>query len=256
MPDTAAANTRRIEGTPFHGQHAVVTGGSRGIGAAVAAELSRLGATVTTMSRSGTPPAIRADVRDPDSVASAFEAAVRRNGPIHILVNNAGAAGSAPFARMALSHWREMIDVNLNSTFLCSRAVVPAMTKARYGRIVNVASITGLKGAAYIAAYTAAKHGVIGLTRALAVELAPVGITVNAVCPSYTETDLLSNAVGNIVVKTGRSAEDVRKELLAKNPLGRFITPEEVAEAVVWLALPSSASLTGLAIPIAGGEVT
>jgi len=171
-------------------------------------------------------------------------------------VNNAGAAGSAPFGRMSLDHWREMIDVNLNTTFLCSRAVVPAMAKARYGRIVNVASITGLKGAAYIAAYTAAKHGVIGLTRALAVELAPVGVTVNAVCPSYTETDLLTNAVDNIVSKTGRTAEDVRKELLAKSPLGRFITAQEVAQSVVWLALPASAALTGLAVPVAGGEVS
>ena len=254
--DTAPTAARQIEGTPFKGQHAVVTGGTRGIGAAVCAELARLGATVTAISRSAAPPAIRADVRDTDAVAAAFEAAVKQNGPIQILVNNAGAAGSAPFGRMSLDHWREMIDVNLNTTFLCSRAVVPAMAKARYGRIVNVASITGLKGAAYIAAYTAAKHGVIGLTRALAVELAPVGVTVNAVCPSYTETDLLTNAVDNIVSKTGRTAEDVRKELLAKSPLGRFITAQEVAQSVVWLALPASAALTGLAVPVAGGEVS
>ena len=252
--DTAPTADRRIEGTPFHGQHAVVTGGTRGIGAAVAAELARLGATVTAIARTATPPAIRADVRDPDAVTAAFDAAVKRSGPVHILVNNAGAAGSAPFARMELSHWREMIDVNLNTTFLCSRAVVPAMAKARYGRIVNVASITGLKGSAYIAAYTAAKHGVIGLTRALAVELAPVGVTVNAVCPSYTETDLLANAVANIVAKTGRGTDEVRKELAAKNPQGRFVTPEEVASAVAGLALPASAALTGLALPIAGGE--
>src|SRR6185436_7326824 len=145
--DTAPTAVRQIEGTPFKGQHAVVTGGTRGIGAAVCAELARLGATVTAISRSAAPPAIRADVRDPDAVAAAFEAAVKQNGPIQILVNNAGAAGSAPFGRMSLDHWREMIDVNLNTTFLCSRAVVPAMAKARYGRIINVASITGLKGA-------------------------------------------------------------------------------------------------------------
>jgi len=253
--DTTPTRDRRIEGTPFHGQHAVVTGGSRGIGAAVVAELARLGATVTSISRSAVEPAIRADVRDPDAVAAAFQAAVARSGPIHILVNNAGAAGSAPFARMELSHWRDMMEINLTSTFLCSRAVVPAMAKARYGRIVNVASTTGLTGSAYIAAYTAAKHGVIGLTRALAAELAPVGVTVNAVCPSYTETDLLTNAVANIVAKTGRTVEDVRKELLAKSPLGRFITAEEVAQAVAWLALPGSGAMTGLAVPIAGGEV-
>lgn len=254
--ETAPNTARRIEGSPFRGQHAVVTGGTRGIGAAIVGELARLGATVTAMSRTAKAPAIAADVRDPEAVTAAFEIAVKRNGPVAILVNNAGAAGSAPFGRMDLAHWREMIEVNLTSTFLCSRAVVPAMVKARYGRIVNVASTTGLQGGAYIAAYTAAKHGVIGLTRALAVELARTGVTVNAVCPNYTETDLLTNAVANIVGKTGRTAEDVRKELLAKSPLGRFITAEEVAEAVAWLALPSSAALTGLAVPVAGGEVT
>ena len=176
-------------------------------------------------------------------------------GPVAILVNNAGAAESAPFVRTSLALLRRMLEVNLIGTFLCSRAALPDMLEAGFGRIVNVASIAGLKGAAYVSAYCAAKHGVIGLTRALALETATKGITVNAVCPSYTDTDMTRAAVANIVAKTGRSAADAEMELVRKNPQGRLIRPEEVAATVLWLCAPGAEAITGQAIAVAGGEV-
>jgi NAD(P)-dependent dehydrogenase (short-subunit alcohol dehydrogenase family) len=262
---------RRIGGTPLDGQHAVVTGATRGIGAAIADTLARLGAHLTLMGRNrkflderraeiaaahGRRVAVsELNVTDPGSVSAAFRAAAAQ-APIDILVNNAGVAGSAPFHRLDLAHWNMMLATNLTGTYLCAGEVYPAMRERGYGRIVNVASTTGLRGYAYISAYSASKHGVVGLTRSLAMEAAKTGVTINAVCPGYTDTDIVRNSIDNIVAKTGRSPEAALKELVAGNPQGRLIQPYEVAEAVAWLVLPSSGSITGLAIPISGGEVT
>ena len=248
------------------GQHAVVTGGGRGIGAAIATALATEGVMLTLMGRNEAllreraaalpvAQAIRCDVTDETGVAGAFAEATRTLGPVAILINNAGAAESAPFVRTSLELFRRMLDVNLIGTFLCSRAALPDMLEASFGRIVNVASIAGLKGAAYVSAYCAAKHGVIGLTRALALETATKGITVNAVCPSYTDTDMARAAIANIVAKTGRSVEQAEAELVKKNPQGRLIRPEEVAAAVLWLCAPGAEAITGQAIAVAGGEV-
>jgi NAD(P)-dependent dehydrogenase (short-subunit alcohol dehydrogenase family) len=248
------------------GRHAVVTGGGRGIGAAIATALAAAGARVTLMGRNEaqlkekveTLPvgqAVRCDVTEEAAVAAAFAEATRAFGPVAILVNNAGAAESAPFVRTSLELFRRMLDVNLIGTFLCSRAALPDMLEASFGRIVNVASIAGLKGAAYVSAYCAAKHGVIGLTRALALETATKGITVNAVCPSYTDTDMARAAIANIARKTGRSAAAAEAALVEKNPQGRLIRPEEVAATVLWLCAPGAEAITGQAIAVAGGEV-
>jgi NAD(P)-dependent dehydrogenase (short-subunit alcohol dehydrogenase family) len=249
-----------------------VTGGGRGIGAAAAVELARLGADLTLLGRTLEPleavasearagwgvrtQALLVDVTDEDGVRRAFEAASEALGPALVLVNNAGIAGSSPLKRTDLTHWRQMLDVNATGTFLCTRQVVDGMTAAGWGRIVNIASVAALRGYPYIAAYTASKHAVLGLTRSLALELATTGVTVNAVCPSYTQTDMLERAVENIVSKTRRSDAEARAELTRGNPQGRLIQPEEVAAAVGWLCLPSSASITGQAIAVAGGEVT
>jgi NAD(P)-dependent dehydrogenase (short-subunit alcohol dehydrogenase family) len=244
----------------------VVTGGGRGIGAAIATMLAAAGAKVSLLGRNqarlqdaaaslATARAIRCDVTEEAAVGAAFAEARQTFGPVAILVNNAGAAESAPLARTSLELFRRMLDVNLTGTFLCSRAALPDMLEAGFGRIVNVASVAGLKGAAYVSAYCAAKHGVIGLTRALALETAHKGITVNAVCPSYTDTAMARGAIATIVEKTGRSAAEAEAELVKKNPQGRLIHPQEVAAAVLWLCAPGTEAITGQAIAIAGGEV-
>ncbi len=235
-------------------RRALVTGGTRGIGAAVASALRALGVDVTVAGR--TPirakAFVQADVTDPDAVARMFEAI----GPVDILVNNAGGTRSASFATTDRALWRETMAVNLDGAFYCTQAALPGMLAARWGRIVTIASTAGLVGYRYVSAYCAAKHAVIGMTRALALEVATSGITVNAVCPGYTETDMMRDAVATIVARTGRTAEQAAAELVARNPQRRFVQPEEVANAVAWLCAPGSEAITGQAIPVAGGEVT
>ena len=267
----ASADAASSVSRPLARQHAIVTGASRGIGWLVARELARLGADVTITGRDTALLGRRrealietfgvraefqaADVTDGSTIRRSLEAATAALGTPAVLVNNAGSGKSQPFVKMTDAHWQEMLAVNLTGAFHCIRAVAPLMKAADYGRIVNVASTAGLAGYAYIAAYCAAKHGLVGLTRALAREFARTGITVNAVCPGYVETEMTTETIRNIVAKTGRSEADARAELVKSNPQGRMIQPEEVAQAVAFLALPSSASITGQAIVVAGGEV-
>ena len=250
-------------------KHAVVTGASRGIGAAIARVLAAEGARVSLLARDAATLAtvaqelgpegalaVTADVADAASVAQAFEAARRRFGPVHILINNAGQAASAKFTDTDAELWNRILGVNLTGTYLCARAAISDMLQAGFGRIVNIASIAGLRGAAYLTAYVTSKHAVVGFTRALALEYATRNITVNAVCPGYVDTDIVKNAVANISRKTGRSAAEARATLVATNPQGRLVTSEEVAHATLWLCQPGAESVTGQSIVLAGGEVT
>lgn len=250
----------------FAGRHAVITGGGSGIGAAVADALVAGGARVTLVGRNADKLANKAaelsgayvavaDVTDPAAVASAFDGAAKAVGPIDILVNNAGAATPRPFLKTDLATWRATLEVNLTGAFICAQAALPGMIAAKWGRIVNVASVAGLIGYKGIAAYVAAKHGLVGLTRALALEYADAGITVNAVCPGYTETDMALQAISNLRAQRNISEAEARAVLAGKNPQKRLITPAEVASAVSWLCQNENASITGQALPIAGGEV-
>lgn len=248
-------------------RHALVTGGGQGIGAAIALTLMQQGCVVTVLGRRlevvqalalqhpEHMHAVAADVANPEQITQAFEAARQRFGPVHILVNNAGQAASAPFLKTDLALWQKMLAVNLTGTMLCTQAALPDMLAVGWGRVVNVASTAGQTGYAYVAAYCAAKHGVVGLTRSLALEMAKKGITVNAVCPGYTETDIVATSIENIVAKTGRSEAEARAEFVKSNPQGRLVQPHEVADAVAWLCGPMASAVTGQAISVAGGEV-
>jgi NAD(P)-dependent dehydrogenase (short-subunit alcohol dehydrogenase family) len=251
------------------GQHALVTGGARGIGAAISSVLAEAGANITLLGRNKTnleqhAAQLReytkvhievADVSNPMKIYKAFENAARALGAITILVNNAGQAQSQPVLKTDLELWNTMLEVNLTGTFLCMQAALPYMLQAGWGRIINVSSTAGLVGYPYVAAYAAAKHGVIGLTRSVALEVARKNITVNAVCPGYTETEIVTQTLANIVQKTGRSELEARAELTKNNPQGRMISPLEVAQTVLWLCQPGSGAITGQAISISGGEV-
>ncbi len=247
-------------------RHAWVTGGGSGIGAAIAETLVAAGMRVTITGRRlevlqalasrfpGKMQAVEADVTDEAAVADAVARAKAAFGPVDVLVNNAGQALSAPFLKTDATLWQQMLSVNLTGTFLCSQAVLPDMLTARWGRIINVASTAGLVGYAYVSAYVAAKHGVVGLTRALALEVAKKGITVNAVCPGYTETDILRESIANVVAKTGRTEAQARAEFASGNPQGRIVQPREVADTVRWLSGDGAASVTGQSIAVCGGE--
>jgi 3-hydroxybutyrate dehydrogenase len=251
------------------GKHAFVTGGGRGIGAAVAHGLLMHGARVTISGRNvdtlvrtagdlaqfGEVSHIVVDIEVVESVMHAFDRARSRFGAIDILINNAGQAQSAPFSATDEALWQHMLAVNLTGTFHCMHAALPDMLASGWGRIVNVVSTAGLTGYKYVSAYCAAKHGVIGLTRSLALEVATKGITVNAVCPGYTETDIVRDAIANIVAKTGRTEAAALADLTAGNPQKRLVQPEEVANAVAWLCLPGSDAMNGQALAVAGGEI-
>lgn len=249
-------------------KHALITGAGSGIGAAIATTLAANGYRVSLLGRrlkalevtaaaispGDSRQCIGCDVTDEDSVTSAFAQAEAGFGAIDVLVNCAGAAPTAPFHKLSVSAWQQVMDVNLNGVFHCCAQVVNGMRERNAGRIINIASTASLKGYAYVSAYCAAKHGVLGLTRALALELAQQGITVNAVCPGYTDTDIVRNAVATIVAKTGRSEAEALRQFTATNPQGRLIEPREVADTVLWLCSDSARSITGQAISISGGE--
>jgi NAD(P)-dependent dehydrogenase (short-subunit alcohol dehydrogenase family) len=257
-------------------RHALITGAGAGIGAAIALQLARAGCRLTLCGRSqerlqlqaeslrGQVPDLSVliapmDVSEMASVQAAVQQAQDRWGAVNILVNNAGQAHSQPFAKTDATLWHQMISVNLTGTYHCIQAVLPGMLDAAKagtpGRIVNIASTAGLKGYPYVSAYVAAKHGVVGLTKALALELARKGVTVNAVCPGYTETDIVREAVQNMVKKTGKSETQARLALVAHNPQQRLVQAHEVAHSVLCLCAAGSDAINGQAIAIDGGEM-
>jgi NAD(P)-dependent dehydrogenase (short-subunit alcohol dehydrogenase family) len=252
--------------TILTGRHALVTGGGRGIGRAIAASLVQAGATVTIVGRSPASleeailqgdahAAAVADVTDVQAVQRAVREAVDRHGPVDLMIANAGAAASAPFMRTGPDVFRQMLGVNLLGVTNIAQAVLDSMTERGFGRIVAVASTAGLKGYPYVSAYCAAKHAVIGFVRALALETAKTGVTINAVCPGFTDTDLVSESLDRIMVKTNRSRDEALGELVKHNPQGRLIDPSEIADTVLWLCGEGARSVTGQAIVVAGGEI-
>jgi NAD(P)-dependent dehydrogenase (short-subunit alcohol dehydrogenase family) len=247
------------------GRHALVTGGGSGVGRAIALALAGAGIDVTICGRREEALAdvakensriftIAADVTNEASMAALYVKAETARGPLDIVVANAGMAGSAPAHRTTLADWQRTLDVNLTGAFLTVKPALTGMARRKRGRIIFVASTASLKGYSYIAPYVAAKHGVVGLMRALATEMAKTGVTVNAVCPGFVETEMLEESIRRVVEKTGRSDAEARKQFLLDNPQGRFIQPEEVAASVLWLCDEAAASITNQAISVSGGE--
>jgi 3-hydroxybutyrate dehydrogenase len=245
--------------------HALVTGGGRGIGREIAATLARAGATVTIIGRhrATLDEAVSAgsahfagvaDVVDRSALQAAIAEAAARQ-PIDILIANAGIAESAPFMKSDAALFARMMDVNFMGAVHSIQAVLPSMRDRPYGRIVAIASTAGLKGYPYVSAYVAAKHAVVGLVRSLALELAATKVTVNAICPGFTDTDLVAGSIDNIMKRTGRSREQATAELSRHNPQGRLVRPAEVADSVLWLCGEAAGAITGQTIAVAGGEV-
>ena len=248
-----------------HSPHAVVTGAARGIGREIAATLTRAGAVVTALGRQSAALeelvaqgnagfSVAADVTDHAAVTAALAQAAARQ-PIDILIANAGAAESAPFAKSDGALFKRMMDVNFMGAVNSIQAALPSMRQQPFGRIVVIASTAGLKGYAYVSAYAAAKHAAIGLVRSLALELATTRITVNAVCPGFTDTELVAGSIETIMKKTGRDRAQAIAELTRHNPQGRLVSPQEVADSVLWLCGEGAAAVTGQAIAVAGGEI-
>jgi 3-hydroxybutyrate dehydrogenase len=240
------------------GQHAVVTGGGRGIGRAVAAALASGGARVTVLGRHGQSLAETVAAGHAQAyrgLGAALGTASAEHGPIDILVANAGGADAAPFGKTTPDQFRRLFELNVLGIVHAAQAVLGGMVERGFGRIVAMASTAGLRGYGYVSAYCAAKHAAVGLVRSLALETARTGVTVNAVCPSYTDTDLTQESLERIAAKTGRSHEEALKALLHQSPLGRLIKPDEVAAAVLFLCSKDAAAITGATIAVAGGEV-
>ena len=266
VPDATSAGRARY----LAGRHAVVTGGGRGIGAAIAEELARLGASLTLMGRDRgaierhaaalgerhgvAAQGVPCDVTDGSSIEAAFATSRRALGDVFVLVNNAGQAESEPVATTTRATWDRMLAVNLTGTFLCTQQVLPAMVTARAGRVVNVASTAGVRGYNRMAAYCAAKHGVIGLTRAAAAEVAKHGVTVNALCPGYTDTEMAQSGIENVARALGKTSAEARAMLERTLPRGTLIEASEVASAVGWLCSPGAAGISGQAIVMNGGD--
>jgi 3-hydroxybutyrate dehydrogenase len=260
------ADGPEIAGRPdMAGQHVLITGGSSGVGAAIARTLAALDAHVSVVARPSDALdamasqnrgifAVAGDVTDEASMMAAFENAAAARGAPSIVIANAGAAESMPFHKMDMAAWNRMIAVNLTGVFTTFRAALPAMRAAGSGRLIAIASTAGLKGYPYVAHYCAAKHGVVGLVRALALETAKTGITVNALCPGFTQTPMLERSIANIMAATGKDRNAAEQALSANNPQGRFVQPEEIAAAVLWLCGAGSGAITGQAISISGGE--
>ncbi len=247
------------------GHHALVTGGGTGVGRAIALALAGEGARVTITGRRERPLRetaegqeavgwVMGDVTEAADMARVVAQAAEDRGPVTLAIANAGAADSKPFGKTTPADLDEMLAVNLHGVFNLWQTVLPGMREAGRGRLIAIASTAGLKGYGYVSAYVAAKHAVVGLTRSLALELAKTPITVNAICPGFAETQMLEESIDNIVAKTGRSREDAAKALASGNPQGRFVRPEEVADAVLWLAGDGASAVTGQAISVSGGE--
>jgi len=243
------------------GKHIVVTGGGTGVGAEIARTFAQDGGLVTIMGRSEAPleaqdlPYQICDVTDAEAVSAAFAAARAAQGPIDVVVANTGAAESVPFAKMSVEHLQAMLSVNLIGVANVWQSALPDMKASGWGRLIAISSTAGLKGYPYVAGYCAAKHGVVGLTRAVALELASTAITANAVCPGFVETPMLDRSIANIVAKTGMRADDARASLAAGNPQNRFIQTDEVAGAALWLCTEAARSVNGQALSLSGGEI-